>query len=359
MGTELTYDSGDYALLLDRMEQRWDLATLTEDVAARRAAGELVGIGFGCFVEKSGLGPYEGVRLKVDAAGSVQVVTGASSVGQGVDTVLAQVVGDVLGVGLGDIRVVRGQTEHFDYGRGAFATRLSVMAGSATLRAAEALRDKAIRVAAHQMEVDPADLELVGAEVRVVGDLRSSMTLGEIARFLEPVGARTLGMEPGLNADGWFHTDHMTYPYGIHAAVIRIDPGTGEATIERYLVGYDVGKALNPVLVEGQIVGGVAQGIGGALLEQFLYTPDGQPQCTTFMDYLLPTAHEMPPVEVIVTEDAPSPLNPLGVKGAGEGGTNAVAATVASAIDDALGRSGAVTSTPVTPAWLRAFLAAG
>ncbi|TFV56060.1 xanthine dehydrogenase family protein molybdopterin-binding subunit [Geodermatophilus sp. DF01-2] len=358
MGTELTYDSGDYALLLDRMEQRWDLTALAEAVAARRAAGELVGIGFGCFVEKSGLGPYEGVRIKVDAAGSVQVVTGASSVGQGVDTVLAQVVGDVLGVGLDAIRVVRGQTEHFDYGRGAFATRLSVMAGSATVRAAEALRDKAVAVAAHEMEVDPSDLELVDGVVRVLGDPGSSMSLGEVARLLEPVGAHSLGMEPGLNADGWFHTDHMTYPYGIHAAVIRIDPGTGEARIERYLVGYDVGKALNPVLVEGQIVGGVAQGIGGALLEQFLYTDEGQPQCTTFMDYLLPTVHEMPPVEVIVTEDAPSPLNPLGVKGAGEGGTNAVAATVAAALDDALERPGAITSVPVTPARLRAIVAA-
>jgi carbon-monoxide dehydrogenase large subunit len=358
MGTELVYDSGDYALLLERMEQRWDLAGLEASVAQRRAAGELVGLGYGCFVEKSGLGPYEGIRVKVDTAGTVQVVTGASSVGQGVDTVLAQVVGGQLGVPLEDIRVVRGRTEHFDYGRGAFATRLSVMAGSAAVRAGEALRAKALAVAAHVMEADPADLELADGAVRVVGDPASSMSLAAIAAYLEPVGAHALGMEPGLNADGWFHTDHMTYPYGIHVAVVAVDPGTGAPTVERYLVGYDVGKALNPALVEGQIVGGVAQGLGGALLEEFAYTPEGQPQSTSFLDYLMPTSHEMPPVDVLVTEDAPSPLNPLGVKGAGEGGTNAVAAAVASAIDDALGRPGAVTSVPVTPARLRAAVAA-
>jgi carbon-monoxide dehydrogenase large subunit len=357
MGTELAYDSGDYALLLDRMEERWGLTSLAAEVEARRAAGERVGIGYGCFVEKSGLGPYEGARVKVDTSGSVQVVTGASSVGQGVDTVLAQIVGDALGVGLADIRVVRGRTEHFDYGRGAFATRLSVMAGSATLRAAQALREKAIRVAAHEMEADPADLELVDGAVRVVGDPGSSIPLAAIARSLDPVGARALGMEPGLNADGWFHAEHMTYPYGIHVAVASVDPATGHPEVERYMVGYDVGRALNPVLVEGQVVGGVAQGLGGALLEEFLYSVEGQPQCTTFMDYLLPTAHEMPPVDVLVTEDAPSPLNPLGVKGAGEGGTNAVAAAVASALDDALGRPGAVTRVPVTPAMLHAAVA--
>ncbi len=357
MGTHLVYDSGDYALLLQRMEERWDLAGLEQSVARRRAAGELVGIGYGCFVEKSGLGPYEGIRVKVDTAGTVQVVTGASSVGQGVDTVLAQIVGEQLGVAIEDIRVVRGRTEHFDYGRGAFATRLSVMAGSAAVRAGEALKAKALAVAGHVMEADPADLELVDGAVRVVGNPTASMSLAAIAAFLEPVGAHAIGMEPGLNADGWFHTDHMTYPYGIHVAVVAVDAGTGAPTVERYLVGYDIGKALNPTLVEGQIVGGVAQGLGGALYEEFAYTPEGQPQSTSFLDYLIPTSHEVPPVEVLVTEDAPSPLNPLGVKGAGEGGTNAVAAAVASAVDDALGRPGCITAVPVTPAQLRAAAA--
>ena len=162
--------------------------------------------------------------------------------------------------------------------------------------------------------------------------------------------------EPGLEADGWFHTEHMTYPYGLHAAVVRIDPGTGKLEIERFMVAYDVGRALNPLLVEGQIAGGVAQGIGGAVYEEFLYAPDGTPLCTTFMDYLIPTSAEVPDVETLVTEDAPSPLNPLGVKGAGEGGTTAVAAAIASAVDDALQQPGAIDAVPITPGTLHRLL---
>ena len=156
--------------------------------------------------------------------------------------------------------------------------------------------------------------------------------------------------------EDWFETTHMTYPYGFHAAVVRIDPDTGRAAVERYLVAYDVGRAVNPMLVEGQVVGGAAQGIGGALLEEFAYDDGGQPLAASFMDYLLPTAAETPPVEVLVTEDAPSPLNPLGVKGAGEGGAAACGAAVASAIDDALGRPGAVRSLPVTPEQIHRLL---
>jgi carbon-monoxide dehydrogenase large subunit len=356
LGTELVYDSGDYALLLDKMSAHWDLPGIEASVARRRAAGETVGIGYGCFVEKSGLGPYEGMRVTVDTDGAVSVFSGASSVGQGVDTVLSQVVGGVLGVGEDRVRVVRGETDSFDYGRGAFATRLSVMAGSAALRAGEALRAKALRVAADVLEIDEGDLELVDGTVRVVGDPTVGLSLAEIAQACEPTSARRHGVDPGLTADGWFHTEHMTYPYGVHVAVVRIDEGTGQVVLERYLVGYDVGRALNPMLVEGQIAGGAVQGIGGALYECFLYSDEGQPLCTTFMDYLLPTMADVPPIEVLLTEDAPSPQNPLGVKGAGEGGVTAAGATVASAVDDALQRVAAVTAVPVTPDAVRRLL---
>lgn len=356
LGTELVYDSGDYALLLDKMSAHWDLPGIEASVVRRRAAGETVGIGYGCFVEKSGLGPYEGMRVTVDTDGAVSVFSGASSVGQGVDTVLSQVVGGVLGVGEDRVRVVRGETDSFDYGRGAFATRLSVMAGSAALRAGEALREKALRVAADVLEIDESDLELVDGTVRVVGDPTVGLSLAEIAQACEPTSARRHGVDPGLTADGWFHTEHMTYPYGVHVAVVRIDEGTGQVVLERYLVGYDVGRALNPMLVEGQIAGGAVQGIGGALYECFLYSDEGQPLCTTFMDYLLPTMADVPPIEVLVTEDAPSPQNPLGVKGAGEGGVTAAGATVASAVDDALQRVAAVTAVPVTPDAVRRLL---
>jgi CO/xanthine dehydrogenase Mo-binding subunit len=191
----------------------------------------------------------------------------------------------------------------------------------------------------------------------VVGNAEARISLGEVAALLEPQHASRLSLTPGLLAEEWFHCDHMTYPYGVHVCVVRIDPATGGPTVERYLVGYDVGKALNPTLVEGQITGGVAQGLGGALLEEFRYDEAGQPQASTFMDYLMPTMHEMPPVDVLVTEDAPSPLNPMGVKGAGEGGVTAAAACIASAIDDALQSPGFVTRTPVRPDLIRAHLA--
>ncbi|MCR1781090.1 xanthine dehydrogenase family protein molybdopterin-binding subunit [Nocardioides carbamazepini] len=357
MGTHLVHDSGDYALLLDKVSETFDFAGIRAEVERRRAGGEVVGFGFGFFVEKSGIGPVEGARVTVDVAGQVTLTCGASSVGQGVDTVLAQVVAEQLDIGHDSIRVVRGRTDQFEYGRGAFATRLAVMAGSAAANAAENLAQKAKRVAAHQLKVSVEELELRGGSVVVVGRPEEALALGEIAGLLEPIGAGRLKEEPGLSTDGWFRTDHMTYPYGLHAALVRVDRGTGQLHIERFIVGYDVGRALNPTLVEGQIAGGVAQGIGGAVYEEFRYADDGTPTCTTFMDYLVPTLHEIPDVEMLVTEDAPSPINPLGVKGAGEGGTTAVAAAIASAVDDALRIPDAIRSVPIRPAHLRRLLA--
>jgi carbon-monoxide dehydrogenase large subunit/6-hydroxypseudooxynicotine dehydrogenase subunit gamma len=160
-----------------------------------------------------------------------------------------------------------------------------------------------------------------------------------------------------LSGEGWFFSDHMNYPYGVHVAVVSVDPGTGGVGVERFLVAYDIGRAVNPMLVEGQILGGFAQGLGGALFEEFTYDERGEPLSVTFADYLMPTAREVPEISVIISEDAPSPLNPLGLKGAGEGGVNAVGAAIASAIDDAIGMPGAITQLPVTPQRLRAILA--
>jgi carbon-monoxide dehydrogenase large subunit/6-hydroxypseudooxynicotine dehydrogenase subunit gamma len=185
------------------------------------------------------------------------------------------------------------------------------------------------------------------------------MTLGEIAKALEPSSRLRGAHTPGLAADGWFYTDHMNYPYGIHVAVARVDRETGGVTIERFLVAYDIGRAVNPMLVEGQIAGGVAQGLGGALFEEFRYDDRGEPISVNFADYVMPTAREVPALEVIISEDAPSPLNPLGLKGAGEGGINAVGAAVAAAIDDAIGMPGAITRLPVTPQQLREILRRG
>ena len=302
LGTPLVYDSGDYHRLLERLLAHIGYESLRESLAQRRCTGEMVGLGVGMFVEKSGLGPFDDVRVRRLDGGGVEVVTGAASVGQGMETAIAQICADVLGVDYADVTVRHGQTDMIGRGMGAFASRVTVMTG----------------VAVH----------LAATELLATGEA----------------------------AEATFNTDHMTYPYGAHAAVVRVDGGTGGVTVERYVVAYDVGRAVNPMLVEGQIIGGVAQGIGGALLELFAYDPDGQPLATSFMDYLMPTVAEQPPVEVLLSEDAPSPLNPLGLKGAGEGGTTACGAAIAAAIDDAIGRPGAVTSLPATPELVRSLL---
>jgi aerobic carbon-monoxide dehydrogenase large subunit len=359
LGTEMTYDSGDYAGLLDKALAVTGWRTLREDLKRRRAAGEAVGAGFAFFVEKSGLGPYDTVHAGIDMSGTVEIVTGATSVGQGMETVIAQICADELGVDYRQIRVVHGQTDRIAFGMGTFASRVTVMTGEAARRAAGKLRAKAIAAAAHLLQSPPDALGIVDGRIaRKQNPQGPSVTLGEVAKALNP-GSKLLGDAlPGLAADGWFDSAHMNYPYGIHFAVVRIDRDTGAVAVERYFVAYDIGKAVNPMLVEGQIAGGVAQGLGGALFEEFLYDPRGEPICVTLADYLMPTAREIPPIDVLISEDAPSPLNSLGVKGAGEGGANAAGAAIAAAIDDALGRPGAVTRLPVTPQRLRVMLRA-
>jgi CO/xanthine dehydrogenase Mo-binding subunit len=353
LGTEVELDSGDYAGLLDKILAHVDWPALQRRLAERRAAGELVGAGLAMFVEKSGLGPRDNVRISVDANGAVEVVTGAASVGQGIETVVAQICADALGVDYADIRVVHGQTDRIDFGMGAFASRATVMTGEATRIAAENLRAAAIAAAAELLQAPADRLDVVdGKIVRTDQSDGPSISFGEVARTLAARGEP----KPGLCAEGWFHADHMNYPYGVHIAVVTVDRDTGGVTLERYVVGYDIGKAVNPMLVEGQIAGGVLQGLGGALYEDFRYDERGEPLCVTFADYLMPTAREAPPIEVIICEDAPSPLNALGLKGAGEGGANAVGAAVAAAIDAALGMPGAVTELPVTPQRLREML---
>jgi carbon-monoxide dehydrogenase large subunit len=230
---------------------------------------------------------------------------------------------------------------------GAFASRVTVMTGSAVKAAAEALREKAIAIVAELLGRPASELAFATGCVQYPG---GALTLAEIAQRL-PRGAK-------LSAEGSFRTDHMNYPYGVHAVVARVDPETCGVQIERFVVAVDLGRMINPMLVEGQVVGGAAQGIGGALLEEFLYDDNGQPLAATFADYLMPTVAEMPQVETLLCEDAPSPQNPLGVKGAGEGGINGAGAAIAAAIDDAIGRPGAVTRLPVTPARLHRLLRA-
>jgi aerobic carbon-monoxide dehydrogenase large subunit len=340
IGDDIVYDSGDYNSLLDKALAAFGWAALQRECTRRRGAGEAVGAGLAFFVEKSGLGPRDGVVASLDEAGTVELVTGGASLGQGFETAMAQICAATLGIDYRLVRVIHGQTERIGHGIGAHASRATVMTGSATAVAAATLRRKILEAASQWMQAAADRLDIVaGRVIRRDAPSGPSMALGEIAR---QAGA-------AIAAEGWHETPHMNYPYGCHIAVVRIDRDTGAVEVERYCAAYDIGRAVNPMLVQGQIAGGFAQGLGGALAEDFAYDSGGQPLSVTLADYLMPTACETPKIEMLLLEDAPSPLNALGLKGAGEAGVNAVGAAIASAIDAAIGVNGAVTALPVTP----------
>ena len=356
-GNQVVYDSGNYPELLDRA-----LAKL-----GPRPPGEHVGLGLGAYVEGTGVGPYEGAHVQVLVSGKVVAATGIPSQGQAHATVWAQVVADELGVDVADVAVTSGDTRRFPWGVGTFASRAAVTAGNAMHVAARMVAEKAKRVAADHLEVDPADLELVGGRVRVKGSPDRGMPLGAVAVLSNPVryafGGGTeaatqfagrsrpgpplqQGDEPGLEATGYFSPAGSTWASGCHAAYVRVDPKTFRLDILRYVVVHDCGRVINPLVLQGQIEGGVAQGIGGAFYERLAYDSDGQLRNASFMEFLMPYATEIPPIEVDHIE-TPSPLNPLGVKGAGEAGVIPVGAVIASAIEDALGVP--VTEMPLSP----------
>jgi aerobic carbon-monoxide dehydrogenase large subunit len=358
LGDEVEFDSGDYAGLLDKALARANWDATEREAANRRAAGEYVGLGLAIYVEKSGLGPTDGARVNVDTSGAIEVVTGGASVGQGFETVIAQVCADILGSDYRKVRVVHGRTDRIEYGVGAHATRATVMTANAAAIAAQKTRTKALDMAGQLLQSRPEELDIADGGIVGKGDRSGAhLSLGEIAHHLRPISSTRGGRDPGLTAEGWFTVGHMTYPYGVQIAMVRIDPATGAVKIEKMLIAYDIGRAINPMLVEGQLVGGFAQGLGGSLLEEFRYDERGQPLSVTFADYLLPTAGEVPSIDVLLTEDAPTPTNPLGIKGAGEGGIAAAGAVIASAVDDALQMPGAVTALPVTPQYLRSLFA--
>jgi aerobic carbon-monoxide dehydrogenase large subunit len=357
LGEEIHFDTGDYMGLLEKVLAAVSWKELQADLARRRAAGELVGAGIAMFVEKSGLGPSDGVKIAVDTSGAVEVITGGASIGQGFETAMAQVAAEMIGVDIARVRVTHGQTDRIEFGIGAHASRATVMTASATRVAALKLRDKALDMAGQLLQAAPADLDIVGGVITRRDGSGASISLGAVATALLPTSKVLAGREPGLAAEGWFNVERQVYPYGSHVAVVKVDGETGGVAVERYVIGYDIGRAINPMLVKGQIVGGFTQGLGGALMEEFRYSESGDPLAVTFADYLMPTARETPPVEIILTEDFPTDLNPLGIKGAGESGITGVGAAIASAVDAAIGVPGAITALPITPALLKAILA--
>jgi carbon-monoxide dehydrogenase large subunit len=296
------------------------------------------------------------VVLRVDATGHVLLITGASPHGQGTATVLAQIVADELGVRPEAVTVQHGDTALIPFGVGTYASRNAVVAGSAALVAARAVRAKARRLAAHLLEVAEADLEFADGMVRVIGAPHRGRALAELAAAFVPGSPLPDGMEPGLEATHYFPAPRPTFASGAHAVVVEIERETGQLTILDYAIASDAGPLLNPRIVEGQIHGGVAQGIGGALWEELAYDETGQPRMQSLLEYVMPTAEQIPAMRITHLA-TPSPLNPLGVKGIGEAGTVAPSPAIVAAVEDALRPFGArLTSTPVRAEELWRFL---
>ena len=333
----LEYDSGDYEAVLDKtLDMIGYRRFLAEEQPRLRAAGRHVGIGLVCYVEGTGIGPYEGAKVQVQANGKVSIATGIGTQGQGHFTSFAQIAADQLGVEVTDIDVVTGDTDQFYWGAGTFASRGAVVAGNAVHAAALAVRQKILKLAAEHFECAEEDLEIANGEVSVVGVPGQAIKLGALALKANPMrGAVRPGTEPGLESTQYFGPPSGTTANGAHAMIVEVDPQTFALNVLKYVVVHDCGTVINPLILAGQVHGGVAQGIGNAFYEQLVFDDDGQLLNASLADYLLPTALEVPNMEIGHTVTA-SPLNPLGIKGAGEAGAIPVGPLFAQAIEDAL-----------------------
>jgi CO/xanthine dehydrogenase Mo-binding subunit len=369
-GRPLIYDSGDFPASLAKLKALvgWDDFEAVRDAA--RAEGRRVGIGLATYVEGTGVGPYEGAHVVVETSGKVKVATGLTTQGQGHFTSFAQIAADELGVPIEDVEVVTGDTRRFGYAVGTFASRAAVMSGNAIALASRKVRAKALRIAGDALEADPGDLEIVDGVVQVKGNPEASIPLATVAVLSNPLryafdetakAATQFAVgdasgppvredeEPGLEGTDYYSPMQSTFANGMHAVVVETDPETAEIRILRYCVVHDCGPLINPMIVEGQVHGGVAQGVGGALYERMVYDDSGQLLNASFMDFLMPYASEVPHIEIDHLE-TPSPLNPLGIKGAGEAGVIPGSAVFASAIEDAEGFR--ISRMPISPSEL-------
>jgi carbon-monoxide dehydrogenase large subunit len=368
-GLPTRYDSGNYPAGLERALEMIDYEHFREEQRLARTEGRYLGIGIGCYVEGTGIGPYEGAHISIDNQGEVHVATGVTTQGQGHQTSFAQIVAAELDIPVEKVHITTGDTHRFHWGIGTFASRAMVVAGNAIGLTAIAIKEKALKIASPILEVGPEDLELVDGRVRVKGAPTRGLSLAALSIASNPIryayGASAAdlppvlpvregpplpqGDEPGLEATRYFSPPHATFASGVHAAIIEIDILTGIVKVRKYAVLHDCGKLVNPLIVEGQIYGGVAQGIGGSFYEHMDYDDNGQLLDASFMDFLMPYATEVPHMEVDHIE-TPSPINPLGVKGAGEAGCIPVPALMAAAVEDALAPFGAkVDHMPLTP----------
>ncbi len=353
-GESFVLDSGDFIGLIDLAETKYNEwhDELTGVESGYR------GIGLSVFMDKSGLGLYETGAIDIDTSGAVRVFIGGSSSGQGIETVMAQIAADELGVEPASIQVVHGDSDQIPDGVGSWSSRSTVIGGVAVQTAARRTADKAKRIAANLLEAAVDDLILAEGRAYVAGAPTKSVTFGQIAEACGTLEALEHGESPGLGAREVNVDERMNYPYGAVVVDASLDAGTGQVRLNRAWVGCEVGNAVNPKLVEGQVLGGFAQGVGGALLEEFAFDEQGQPKSANFMDYLMPVAADLPQVETAVLENAPTPTNPLGAKGAGEAGIAGTGGAIATAVSQALGDPGAVDALPITPEWVLTQLAA-
>ena len=346
----LYYDSGNYLPALETATRMIGYDQLREEQLRLRAEGRRVGVGVVSYIEGTGIGPYEGARVTVDPSGRVRVATGLGTQGQGHYTAFAQIVAEALDVDVERVHVVTGDTREFGWGTGTFASRGAVVAGSACHAAAVKVREKILAMAARVLGAAEEQIDLADGRVAVRGIPERSLSLGELASHANPLrGAVKPGTEPGLEATAYFGPDHGSTASGVHAMVVEVDPETAMVEILRYVVVHDCGRLINPQLVEGQVQGGVAHGIGNAFYEKLVYDEQGQLQNASFMDYLLPTAMDVPRVEMAHME-TPAPMNPLGLKGVGEAGAIPAGAAFAQAVEDALSDLGVeITEIPLSP----------
>jgi CO/xanthine dehydrogenase Mo-binding subunit len=354
----LTYDSGNYEPVLQEAADRIGFTEFRRTGrAAAHAEGKRLGLGIVSYIEGTGIGPYEGARVTVEPSGSIRVATGVGTQGQGHFTTFAQIVADALGVHPEQVDVSTGDTRSFGWGTGTFASRGIVVAGTACHEAALLVRAKALKLAAEMLEAAEGDLQLADGRISVRGSPGHAVSLAQLAVEANPLrGAVKPGTEPGLEATAYFGPARGNAANGVHAMIVEVDPDTMLVKILRYVVVHDAGKVIHPVIVEGQIQGGVAHGIGNSFYEQLVWDDNGQLLNASLMDYLLPTALDVPTVE-ITHRETPSPLNPLGVKGVGEAGAIPTGAAFAQAVEDALAGTGVeILEIPLSPSRLFALV---
>lgn len=338
------YDSGNYAAALDKALQNIGYEKLRAEQAQKRAEGKLMGIGFSSYVEICGLGPkgtipqglYESARVRVEQSGTVMVYTGSSPHGQGEETTFAQIVSTEFGIPIENIMIIHGDTDSTPEGRGTYGSRTTAVGGPAIFQAAQRLKEKMKQIAAHMLEANVSDIRLEDGSFSVAGAPQKAVSFAEVAAAANTSNTLPAGIEPGLETTVFWEPEACTFPFGTHICVVEVDKDTGEARITRYVAVDDCGRQINPLIVEGQIHGGITQGIGQAMVEGVVYGEDGQLLTGTLTDYAVPVAPELPSYETDSTVTL-TPINPLGVKGVGEAGTIAASAAVAGAVADALG----------------------